>query len=104
MLRGQKRKNWLLYNISKNQSLKSIKRRDMEFPALFDLKKVLFLSPIFLPGYAHLVGTLDVPFAGVDFSAAFQSLTAPKKWFFGRLFLFFEFVPSLCPLQMGLRS
>ena len=53
MLRGRKRKirpfltqlieNQKLYNISKNQPPKSIRRGDMEISPLFYLKKVLFL-------------------------------------------------------------
>ena len=53
MLRGQKRKicpflsqsteNQKLYNISKNQPIKSVRKEDMGFLLLFDLKKVLFL-------------------------------------------------------------
>ena len=52
--------------------------------------------------YVHLVGALDVPFGGPDFSAPIHPLTAPKKWFFGRLYLLFEFVPHIIPLQIEL--
>ena len=73
------------------------------------LKKVLFL--LYLPSklsyeveiwYVHLTGVLDVPFGGLDFSAPFHPLTAPIKWFFGRVFLFFQFVPRVTPLQIKL--
>ena len=34
-------------------------------------------------GYVYLVGVLDVLFGGLDFSAPYHPLTAPKKLFFG---------------------
>ena len=37
----------------------------------------------------------------LDFSDPFDPLTAPMKSFFGRLFLFFEFVPHITHLQIG---
>ena len=40
---GQLIENLKLYNISKNQPTKSIRRGDMGLPPIFDLKKVLFL-------------------------------------------------------------
>ena len=49
----------------------------------------------------HLVDALDVLFGGFDFLALFHPLTAPKKWFFGRVFLLFEFVPRIIHLQFG---
>ena len=42
--------------------------------------------------YVHLVGVLDVPFGGLDFSASFQPLLAQKKWVFGRVFAFLSFL------------
>ena len=57
VLRSQKRKNFpffsqsiesqKLYNILKNQPLKSITRADMRISFLFDIKKVLFLLYLF---------------------------------------------------------
>ena len=64
-------------------------------PPPFDLKKVLF-SP-YLPSklgkeaeiwYVYIVGSLDVSFRGLEFSAPFNPLIASKKWFFGRLQFF----------------
>ena len=81
--------NQNLYNISKNQPPKSIRRADEEISSRFDLKKVLFLP--YLPSkldyeveiwYIHLLGALDAPFGGLDFSAKFPPLAAPKKRFF----------------------
>ena len=40
---SQSTENQKLYNISKNQPPKSIRRRDMGFPPIFDRKKVLLL-------------------------------------------------------------
>ena len=42
-IHSQSIENQKLYNISKNQALKSIRRGDMGFPPFFDFKKVLFL-------------------------------------------------------------
>ena len=39
-------------------------------------------------------------FGGLDFSAPFHLLTAPKKWIFDRFFLFFESFPRITPLQI----
>ena len=36
-----------------------------------------------------------MPFEGLDFSAPYHPLTAPKKWFFGLIFLFFDFSPRI---------
>ena len=115
VLRGQKHKiclfliqlieNQKLYNIFKNQFSKSITRSDMGFFPLFELKKVLFLS--YLPSilskeaeirYVHLVGALEVPFGGLNFSVPYHPLTAPKKLFFGRVFSFFDSIPRTTPL------
>ena len=41
-----------------------------------------------------------MPFGGLDFSAHFHPLTAPMKWFFGQVFLFFEFFPRITLLQI----
>ena len=58
----------------------------MRISLLLDLEKVQFLpySPSKLSWeveicYVYLVGILDVPFGGLDFSAPFHPLTAPKK-------------------------
>ena len=83
-----------LYNISKNQPLKSIKGEVMGGSPLFDPKKVLFL-PYLLSKlcqeiwYVYLTRGLDVPFRSVDFSAPFNPLTTPRKQFFGRVFSFY---------------
>ena len=37
--------------------------------------------------HVYLVGALDVPFGGLDFSTPFHHLTAAKKWVFGRLII-----------------
>ena len=90
--------NQKLYNISKNQAPKSIRKGDMKFPLLFDLKKVLFLP--YLPSklgwkveiwYVHLVGAIDALFGDIDFSASFQPFSAPKKYFLVKIF-----IPIIC--------
>ena len=46
-------------------------------------------------------------FGGLDFSALFQPLVAPKKCFFGWVFAFLsflEFVPRITPVQIQLES
>ena len=43
-------------------------------------------------------------YGGLDFSASFHPLTASKKWFFGRVFLFVEFVLRITPLQIELEA
>ena len=87
----------------------------MGFPPLFDPQKMLFLP--YLPSklskeveisYVHLVGALDVSFRGLDFSALFQPLTAPKEVVFSRVFSsflsFLQFVPRITPLQTEIGS
>ena len=97
-----------------NKFLKSIRRGDMEISSIFNLKKVLFLP--YRPWkldyeveiwYVYLVGVLNVPFGGLDFSAQLQPFTAPKKWFFGQVFSFLsflEFVPRITLLPIELES
>ena len=60
----------------------------MGFRPPFDCKKVLLLP--YLPSefsneaeimYIYVIGVLDVPFGGFDFSDPYHPLTAPKKWF-----------------------
>ena len=41
-------------------------------------------------------------FGGLDFSDPLQPLSASKKWFFDRVFLFFEFVLRITALQIEL--
>ena len=83
----------------------------MKILPLFDLEKVLFLP--YIPykfgqeieiRRVRVVGSLNVHFGSFDFSASFHPLTAPKKWFYGRVFLFFKFVPHITPLQIELGS
>ena len=88
---------------SKNQLLELIKMGNMRILAIFDLEKVLIL-PYFPSKYVYLVEVLNVPFGGLNFSALFHTVKAPKKWFFDRLFSFFEFVPRITPLQIELGS
>ena len=106
--------NQKLYHISRNQAPKSIRMRDIRISLFFDPKNVLFLpylsskfgSEIEI-WYVHLVGTIDVSFEDFDFSAPFQPLPAPRKWFLGRIFSFLsflEFVPRVIPLQIELGS
>ena len=87
----------------------------MEISPLFDLKKVLFLPCLHstlgwevVIGYIHLVVALNVPIVGSRlFSPISTSLSALKKWFFGRVFSylsFLEFVPRIAPLQIELAS
>ena len=78
------------------------------FP-FFDLEKRLFLPYLSTKlsqeaeiRYVHLVNNLNVSFGHLDFSAQFHPLAAQKKWFFGRFFLFFEFVSPITPLQIKL--
>ena len=59
---------------SKNQPLKSIRREDMGFPLLFDLKKVLFYLEI---RYVHVVGALDMPFEGGGRSRLISAILTP---------------------------
>ena len=73
----------------------------MEISALFNLEEVLFHPCL------RSVGVLDMLFEGLDYSAPFQPLADPKKWFFSCFFLFqsfLEFVPRLTPLQIKLGS
>ena len=42
-----------------------------------------------------------MPFGGLEFSAPFHPFKALKKWFFGRVFLLFEFVLRIAYLQIG---
>ena len=75
----------------------------MEISPLFDLKIVLFLP--YLPSklrweaeirYVYLVGALNVVFWSHNFSAPFQPLSAPKKWFYRPAYLFIS-LPAFLP-------
>ena len=54
--------------------------------------------------FSRSVGALDVPFGSLDFSAPSHPLTESNMGFFGQFFLFFELVPRITPLPIGLGS
>ena len=74
-----------IYNAYKNQPSRSFRREDLKSFSSIDLEKRLFLPclPTKLSQeveiqYVHLVGTLNVLFGSLDFSAPLHSLTCSQ--------------------------
>ena len=96
---------------AKFNPLSKLREKIWGFP-LFLTSRKCYSSLIFSPNkareteirYVHLVGVLNVSLGGLDFSAPYHPLTTPKKWFFGWVFLFFELVLRITPLQIEERS
>ena len=100
VLRGQNHKtcpfpsqsieNKKLYNISKSQPPKWIRKEDMKISPFLTSKNCCssLISPpnwarkLKFDKYLHLLGIQDMLLGSLDFSAPFQPLPAPKKWFF----------------------
>ena len=85
--------NSKLYNVSKSEPLKSIRRGDMEGFLHFDLEKRLFLLYLLIKlnkkveiWYVSLAETLNMPFGNLDFSTPLGPFTAPSFSHFLSLF------------------
>ena len=70
---------------------------------LFRGERSRLFRPISSPYSLENVFLDFVTFESYDFSASLQTLTASRKLFFDHVFLLFEFVLSLSPVQIELR-